>query len=207
MHMLDGGHESCRLIARPLSLRALLVGSILLAGCTAPPSAVDSSGRSAPAAPPRASVPNVSSGVSLEALVDAPPSQAVPPLETGRNPFRFEVTGPSERRDARAPADLAASIAAARRADAAAQPPRLTPTLRAGGLRFIGVVETRDRGRRVAVLTDGDGVYHGQVNDILRGRYRLAAIGDTSVEIEDLPRRTRATLRLGVGPVVASADE
>ena len=64
------------------------------------------------------------------------------------------------------------------------------------GLRLIGFVETRDGPERVAVLTDGDGVFYGLVDDVVRGRYRVLAVGATAVEIEDLAHGTRKTLTL-----------
>ena len=62
--------------------------------------------------------------------------------------------------------------------------------------RLIGIVEARNRVGRVAVLANGDGVYHGLVDDIVKGGYRILSITAASVEVEDMTRRTRLTLRL-----------
>ena len=48
----------------------------------------------------------------------------------------------------------------------------------------------------MAVLTDGDGVYHGLVNNVVKGRYRILAIDADSVEVEDVTRGTRMSLRI-----------
>lgn len=39
------------------------------------------------------------------------------------------------------------------------------------------------------------GVYHGVVNDVVKGRYRILAVTTASVEIEDLARGNRLVLR------------
>ena len=65
-----------------------------------------------------------------------------------------------------------------------------------GAVRLIGIVEVRNRVGRVAVLANGDGVYHGLMDDIVKGRYRILSITAASVEVEDMTRRTRLTLRL-----------
>ena len=49
----------------------------------------------------------------------------------------------------------------------------------------------------MAVLADDDSVQHGQVNDILIGRFRVLAFNDTSVELEELPDGTHTTLHVG----------
>ena len=74
----------------------------------------------------------------------------------------------------------------------------------AQALRFIGLVEVRERPDPVAVLADGDDVHHGLENDVIEGRYRILAIASMSVEVEDMVRGARMTLRLsGAGVAVA----
>ena len=65
-----------------------------------------------------------------------------------------------------------------------------------GAVRLIGIVEARNRVGRVAVLADGDDVYHGLVDDVVKGRYRILSITAASVEVEDVMRRTQLELRL-----------
>jgi hypothetical protein len=58
------------------------------------------------------------------------------------------------------------------------------PTASPIALKFIGIVNLPgDRGR-LAVLSDGDFVYHGRQGDIVEGRYRILSIGDESIELE-----------------------
>ena len=69
-------------------------------------------------------------------------------------------------------------------------------------MRFIGLVEARNRVGPVAVLADVDGVYHGVAQDVVKGRYRILAIMAGSVELEDLPTGARLVLRsTGARPV------
>lgn len=189
-------------ISRALPLLAAAIGSALLAGCGAAP--VGS--RPASVAPLTArdpagggdSVPDVD--VSVEALL----GHVAPAVLERRNPFRFGSTGAdgwssgangsasgprgrdeTDGTDGTAPAGAATTTTAA--------PQALEPL---DGLRLIGFVETRDSLERVAVLTDGDRVSYGLVNDVVNGRYRVLAVSGTSVEIEDVARGTRKILRL-----------
>ena len=63
-------------------------------------------------------------------------------------------------------------------------------------IRLAGIVRARGRVGPVAVLTDADGVYHGIVSGIVKGRYRILVVTTESVEIEDLARGTRLALPL-----------
>ena len=67
---------------------------------------------------------------------------------------------------------------------------------RADAIRFIGIVEARSRVGRVAVLADGDGVYHGLANEVVKGRYRILDVTAASLAVEDMVLGTRITLRL-----------
>lgn len=62
-------------------------------------------------------------------------------------------------------------------------------------LKFIGIVESGG-GLRLAVLTDGRVVSHGQEGDIIDGRYRILKIGVESIEVASLDGRSRHTIRL-----------
>ena len=117
----------------------------------------------------------------------------------GRNLFRFG-SPPAGARPASAgawPASGGGSVqgsAAPTAATGTAAMPSASAGL--GAVRLIGIVEARNRVGRVAVLANGDGVYHGLMDDIVKGRYRILSITAASVEVEDMTRRTRLTLRL-----------
>jgi hypothetical protein len=66
-------------------------------------------------------------------------------------------------------------------------------------LRMIGLVDGPGTGERIAVLTDGDVVFHGREGEILEGRYRIVDFGSTWVEVESMDDGSRQTLRL-TGP-------
>jgi hypothetical protein len=71
-------------------------------------------------------------------------------------------------------------------------PPPLPPI----PYRFIGVLAGAPGRGRIAVLTDGKDVVHGQVNTEIMGRYRIVQIGEESLQIEYIDGRGRQTLRL-----------
>ena len=75
---------------------------------------------------------------------------------------------------------------------APAGPPPLPPI----AMRFIGLVEEQDHVRKIAILTDGRGIYQGREGDIIEGRYRIVRIGVESVELAYLDGRGRQTIRL-----------
>jgi len=62
--------------------------------------------------------------------------------------------------------------------------------------RFIGVLSGAPGKGKIAVLTDGRMVVHGQVNTEIEGRYRIVQIGEESLQMEYLDGRGRQTLRL-----------
>jgi hypothetical protein len=69
------------------------------------------------------------------------------------------------------------------------------------GLKLIGIVEAQGSSARVAVLSDGLGVYHGYEGDIIEGRFRILTIDSESVEVSRLDNQTRQVIRLGAnGP-------
>lgn len=71
-------------------------------------------------------------------------------------------------------------------------PPPLPPI----ALRFIGLVEASDSAQKIAILTDGRGLYQGREGDIIEGRYRILRIGVESVDMAYLDGRGRQTIRL-----------
>ena len=134
--------------------------------------------------------------VALEALLD----HAAPAIEERRNPFRFGSPAGGARGVSGSRAFSSGTGERDGRSSAPAGAGRGDRRIPAAGafdaLEFIGVVETRRRPGRVAVLRDGDGVHHGSVSDVIQGRYRILSIAAASIEIEDLARRTQAVLRL-----------
>jgi hypothetical protein len=68
-------------------------------------------------------------------------------------------------------------------------PPRIT-------LKYIGeVADPRKPGGKIAVLSDGRGVYYGREGEVVEGRYRVLKIGVESVELAYLDGRGRQTIR------------
>ena len=138
------------------------------------------------------------SAVRLDALVAERP----PLPEDMRNPFRFgpatDTTAvrtpadPTPVGPAEAPVGAVPPGSMGRTTAAAPAAPRVIDTR----LRFIGIVDVPATGR-VAVVTDERGVYYGRTDDVVDGRYRIVAIETTSIEIEDLTRGVRLTLRPG----------
>jgi hypothetical protein len=62
--------------------------------------------------------------------------------------------------------------------------------------KFIGILEVPGQSRRMAILSDPRGVYHGREGDIIEGRYRILKIGTESVEMAEVDGRGRQTIRL-----------
>lgn len=167
----------------------------------AAPTAVDSRAETTRALGPRAAAvgdaPEGNSlAVSLEALLHYIP----PAIVDERNPFRFGPA-PYGNPDAfRRSESASVEPDSAERAEPSPAAAALTayPALEPTGdtLRFIGRVAAPDR-RRVAVLADEAGVYHGGVDDVVAGRYRIVAVSETSLQLDDIPRGIRVMLQLG----------
>jgi hypothetical protein len=62
--------------------------------------------------------------------------------------------------------------------------------------KFIGILEVPGQARRVAILSDPRGVYHGREGDIIEGRFRILKIGTESIEMAEVDGRGRQTIRL-----------
>lgn len=125
-----------------------------------------------------------------------------PPLpENARNPFRFgprAATAASPAHPELMPPHTAAGPRGAAFPRPADSSVRDAPAGAASsGLRLVGIVEAPRTAGPVAVLTDARGVHHGQLGDAVDGRYRIVAFQDAAVEIEDLARGERMTLRMG----------
>jgi len=63
-------------------------------------------------------------------------------------------------------------------------------------MKFIGLVESSESAQKIAILSDGRGIYEGREGDIIEGRYRILRIGVESVEMAYLDGRGRQTIRL-----------
>lgn len=139
-----------------------------------------------PAAPREPAYPDV----NLEGLT----ADRVEPATGGRNPFSLRAEprpGPSDR--ARMPPPPGAPGASDAQAAAPPSRPAGVPSI---PLKFIGIVSLPgDRGK-LAVLSDGDFVYHGRQGDVVEGRYRVVSIGDETVELEHTDGRGRQSLAL-----------
>ena len=179
-------------------------GVAALVGCGAAPRVVDAGPE--PARPPAAVNPPAGAAARLadvaggffEVPLEALPTHRLPFTVGRRDPFRFGTTG---RVAAGGPAEAVL-------VDAVADPRAVTPVVAeeaiptpsagddARAVRFIGLVDVRGRPGPVAVLAAGRGVYHGRVNDVVQGRYRILAIGAASVEVEAVPGGAGMTLRL-----------
>ena len=121
----------------------------------------------------------------LEALQQSRPDVM---LQT-RNPFSFGSA--SSRRS-----NVREAVSAPVLPEPAGMNPPIPAVVRRVRLRMIGLVEAAITAARIAVLTDGDVVLHGQEGDVVDGRYRIIAITSTSVEIESIEDGSHQVLRL-----------
>lgn len=114
------------------------------------------------------------------------------PIAPERNPFRFGQARPG-----------GGSPPPVRVINVADVPPAFVPPPVPTGppppppipYKYIGLVTTAPAGK-VAVLSDGKGVYHGREGEVVEGQYRIVRIGDESIQIEYADGRGRQTIRL-----------
>jgi hypothetical protein len=127
--------------------------------------------------------------VSLDRLAAARPE----PAGGDRNPFRFQpVRPPPSPSPGLPPSGPAAPASEALNVPTGPPPAPPAPPI---AFKFIGVL-TADGPGKVAVLSDGRGVYHGREGEIIEGRYRIVRIGEESIQMEHLDGRGRQTIRL-----------
>ena len=122
--------------------------------------------------------------VQLQALQEQRPQP-----QPERNLFRFKPKAPP-------PAPPRPAVAAAPPVVAAPSGPPPPPPLAPIAMRFIGLVEAPEHAQKIAILSDGRGIYQGREGDIIEGRYRIVRIGVESVEMAYLDGRGRQTIRL-----------
>lgn len=144
---------------------------------------------------PRAAVRSVAADhpgvqdVELEAL-----KQPRPEIESGeRDPFRFKAEAPPP-----APLGGGPNGGGPGVPGTAAGPvvPPGPPPLPPIPLRFIGIVDQAAHKQKLAVLSDGRGVFYGREGDIIEGRYRIVRIGVESIEMVYVDGRGSQTIRL-----------
>jgi hypothetical protein len=124
--------------------------------------------------------------VRLEAVGRSRPEAFV----RARNPFRFGqgLRDSGVGGGASAP-DPAGEMPALRTLPRAPTSPRAQ-------IRMIGLIEGAGTVGRVAVLTDGEHVFHGRAGEIVEGRYRVVVVGPDSVQLESVHDGQQQTLRL-----------
>ena len=127
--------------------------------------------------------------VDLQALKAERPE----PHETERNPFRFKPKPPPPPPPTTPVPKQSQAPGAAASPDAPPPPPPPPPI----PLKFIGLASSKDDQSigRVAILSDGRGVYYGREGDVIEGRYRILKIGVESIDLAYLDGRGRQTIR------------
>jgi len=137
----------------------------------------------------RGGVQELTPDVHLEALQRKRPT----PGDVDRNLFRFKsrpapppppAPGPGPTRPVEPPAPPV---------PIGPPPPSPVPPI---PFKFIGILEVPGQARKVAILSDPRGVYHGREGDIIEGRYRILKIGTESIEMAEVDGRGRQTIRL-----------
>ena len=119
--------------------------------------------------------------VHLQAL-----RSGTPPPETplARDLFRFKPKAAPPR------------VAQAARPEPVAAPPPAPSGPPPIPMRFIGLVEAPQQAQKIAILSDGRGIYQGREGDIIEGRYRILRIGVESVDMAYVDGGGRQTIRL-----------
>ncbi len=174
---------------RELALAAMALVVLAIAGWTiravGRPGAANAPGSTAAAKAAKAATEQPFSGVDLKALDAERPE----PEAGNRNPFRFKPppAPPPPPPTTKRPPEQENPI------EKGPPPPPPLPRIT---LKYIGdVVDPRKPGAKIAVFTDGRGVYQGREGEVIEGRYRILKIGVESVELSYLDGRGRQTIR------------
>lgn len=125
--------------------------------------------------------------VHLEALQQQHPK----PGDADRNLFRFRPKGAAPPPPTVAKPSASAPLPPP--VPTGPPPPTPPPPI---AMKFIGIVEVKDKAQKIAVLTDARGVYIGSEGGMIEGRFRILKIGTESIEIAYADGRGRQTIRL-----------
>lgn len=147
-------------------------------------------GRGAGAAAP-ASVP----AVALPALK----ADGAEPVDTGRDPFRFDAARSAPAGGPGRPAGQIAAPPVQPVASVLPMEPAGPPPPPPIPLRYIGMAKQGAGGKQLVVLRDERGIYYGAEGDVIEGRYRILRVGPDSVDVAYLDGRGRRTISLSGG--------
>jgi hypothetical protein len=174
---------------REIVLAALAVALIAIAALRirSATSGAPSTGAPLPGAASTRPKPADAKGEVTQVDLQALDAERPGPVNGTRNPFRFRPA------PAPPPASMQGSTSPTGAPPPIIEPVGPPPPPRIP-LKFIGQVESAAIGR-VAVLTDGRGVYRGKEGDIIEGRYRILKIGVESIDLAYLDGRGRQTIR------------
>ena len=166
---------------------ALIAGIFWRFGSTSSESAVNAGGNSSTAAGAAPREKASTNEIDLQALNAERPA----PQDNDRNPFRFKPKAPPP------PGPMSKGIAADLTEAATPIGPIGPPAPPPIPLKFIGLLSSKDDSKvgRLAILTDGRGVYYGREGDVIEGRYRILKIGVESIDLAYLDGRGRQTIR------------
>lgn len=159
----------------------------------------------APAAAPRTQARTAAGGGSgqvnpedLQVRLDALKTERPQPADAARNPFRFQPK--PEPAPPPPPKNATVSKPVADVPPGPPPPPPGPPPPPAITLKFIGTVEGRETGGKVAAFSDPPSckrTFYAREGEIVDGRYRLVKIGIESVVMEYPDGRGRQTIRQG----------
>jgi hypothetical protein len=75
--------------------------------------------------------------------------------------------------------------------------PPPTPPPPAIALKFMGVVNVKNRPRIAVLLTEQKEILHGREGDVVAGRYKIVQIGLESVKVQEVVSGHEQTIRIG----------
>jgi hypothetical protein len=179
---------------RELTLAAAAVVLLAIAAWMLLPDTPRSSGAAASSNAATANGPVRPKSPIVELNLKALEAERPQPDDSTRNPFRFKPTPPPPP-PPRPPEGLkkqeeqAAAEQAARFPAEPLPPPRIP-------LKYIGdMMDPKNPGKRIAILSDARSTYYGREGEVVEGRYRIVRIGVESIELAYLDGRGRQTIR------------